>query len=777
MKTGIERVLGAALALGLLAACQTGARGPRAATSSLPSGPRVEVRAPDDRPAVGLVERDGDPKGALALALAHDFGADASSALAPILAARLRRAGFSDVVSRPHALGIVIATLATPADAPRFVNAATRALSEPIRDAERVRDTSATKIPRPAADAAVRACAGELGPGGASAPEPPDAAALESFRVELHRAQAAAFAAVGPRPLLDALDRAVAGSEKWPRGAGPNDPWPDADSLTAGPAVQRTLSLAYRVADAARALEVADNLATPGSVLATRLAQSDGGFALERVVGVSRVRGGCLRIDVRARGGEARLRPLDVARAISIVDEEARPLLDARKGASRVLDDAVLRPTHPLEAASAAAWRALATRLEGGVTRRAVAWLAPGQGEGAGELERALAGLEAARQKGRVERRSHLETGQGELWALVASPCGTRSESADDAGTTALLVRTLAQKRNGLFGVSIEPWVTPSGVGLLAHAPRAGSSETPDELARRVGDALGRALIATRLAGGDVAEAKSELLDEIGPAGQKGYFTLLDAASAGHPARLDPRGTWRAVSAALTTSLDARRRLFASGPLRLALVSNHARSQDEQVALGLERWLRPARSEASACPQADPSAVVRGERTVEVSRPDYARTYLALSIAGSEHGPIREAEWTVFLANREGGWLEQKFPASGAVHVRAAALGTRDSAALVFEIDAPAAEQSTTLAALRALLQTLSRGSATEADAELARRQFERIALERSLDPRGRIVDLWRGAAASSADLASLRRFHASLGNAPEILVQAKTRE
>lgn len=764
MSSGPRRTLGAISALVSAISCRP-ATAPVSAASAGASAaemPRVELRTLDDRPALGLVQRDGDPKGAVALAIAHDFGSEASVSLSALLVSRLGKAGFREVRARAHGLGLSVATLATPAEATRFVQAASAALASPVGAGERLGERTRVPTLRSAAEAAVHACSGELGIAANPSPGPADANALERWRGRLRSARAASFAAVGARPLLDAVVAAVAAGDKWSNDPGPTDPWPDADAVGSASSAERRLSIAYRVADPARALEVANALGTPGSTLSERLGSLEGTFLVERVVATTRVRGACLRVDVRAPAAAPAASQL--ARAVVVVDDEARRELDAAKGAAASLDEAVLRPAHPAEAAGAAAWRALIGRERSGSTRRAVSWQGVTQGE---DFARAVATHEAARGRAALERRVRLEAGQGELWALVASPCGTAAESSDDAGIHDVVLRALSAK--GSAGVGLEPWITPDAVGVLAHSPRATAHESADEHARRVGEALGRAL-ATPLTGSDVAEAKSDLLQEIGPAGQRGYFVALDATSGGHPSWLDPRGTWRSVSGSPTESADARRRLWLSGPLRLAVLANVKGEQAESLGASLERWLRPLRGEPSACPSGTRSAI-NGEQTVEVASAEHARALVAYPIAASARS---EAEWTAFLANRPGGWLEQALRGVGESRARAAVLGGRLSAALLIEIQCPEAERAAALGQVRALVQRLAKGDASEADTELARRHFETRDAERALDPRGRIVELWRGGHSPRAELGSLRRFHQSLGTTKEIVVHAK---
>ncbi|MCE7892720.1 MAG: hypothetical protein DYH12_23950, partial [Sorangiineae bacterium PRO1] len=126
MRRGPGRTLGALAALVFAYACQHAqpAKTPSPSAAS-PGAAVLELRTLDDRPAIGLVQRDGDPMAAVAVGVAHDFGSEASLALAELFEARLGRAGFRDVRAQAHGLGVVLSTLvATPADATRFVRAA-----------------------------------------------------------------------------------------------------------------------------------------------------------------------------------------------------------------------------------------------------------------------------------------------------------------------------------------------------------------------------------------------------------------------------------------------------------------------------------------------------------------------------------------------------------------------------------------------------------------------------------------------------------------------------
>jgi hypothetical protein len=260
-----------------------------------------------------------------------------------------------------------------------------------------------------------------------------------------------------------------------------------------------------------------------------------------------------------------------------------------------------------------------------------------------------------------VEALSRLELGQGEVWMLLATPCGTGAESDEDAGLLSLAVRAIAEKNPKIHGVDLEPWITPDGIGLLAHAPRRAATETATALAYRVGTALGRALAGARLTEDDAAAARAILQTEIGPERGVLWDVAYDALSPGHVSVLDARGTWDAVTRHSTHATDLERRAFIRGPLRVAVIANADPSQVGTATGALERWLRPIRTGPIACtPIATPTARL-GEYAVETddAPKQGGRALVAVSFTPSPlRGVPREAEWTLYLLNRPGGWLD-----------------------------------------------------------------------------------------------------------------------
>ncbi len=771
-----------ALAVALASAgCGWFGRAPDPRTGETPPGwvepatpARMELRQNADHPPISLVQRQGDPYPALALAVAHDFGSEASVALGKLVEIRLRAAGFPSARSAPHGLGFQISTLVTsPEEADRFVNAAARALRTPFSSTEAfaaaIRESlgalEAHGFINPG-DREVARCSGDLGlPQGASLVDPATpagAAKIEKWRRSVFTTGAAAFAAIGSKPVLDAAAGALTTSQAWPRGPGPEDAWPKSDVVGAAPGKQkrRQLSVAFWVAESSAALEAVRSFGAARSDLAERLRIFDPSWSVRRATATTRPRGACMRVDL-ASASKAEPPPADIASAALAVTDEVERALGSAKQGDWALEDSVLRATDPRDAASTAAWHALSGKRAGGVSRRNVSYSSR-----IGEVPRQedLA-LELARQaapRSTIALEKSVETGQGELWMLLGSPCGTLSESTSNAGTLGLAVRAIAESATGYAGVELEPWITTDGVGVLAHAPRRDRTETPDAHAARIARALSRAF--GRRLGTRVARARSLVLDELGPEPHPNWWLAVSALSPEHPSWLDPRGTWKSVNESASHDVDLSRQALVSGPLRLAMLANWDAAQWRTGAATVERWLGPRRRQTTACPTPPPQQPRAGKFTIETN-PDglRARAIVGVAIPASGSGSrAADLRWTTWLLNRRRGWLDRALREPGlATTAQATLLGGEHHAAILIELDSVDDQLDAAVSQVRALLERLARGAVNRRDLTRAQRHFDSMKSEMVLSPRHRVVQLWRAAPEAAPSLASLRGLHA----------------
>jgi hypothetical protein len=769
--------------------CLHGGRGASPATAEgvSESATRVERRAVDRHPPINLLFRLGDPAPAIAFAIAHDDGSQASVELAALLAFRLRAAGLGVVLSAPSQLGVEVAILAVaPGDARAFVRAITGALATPIGEGDACLAHVSSELDslrhRPfggSAEQAIASCSGELGSAAAAHVLAPDTlrAELERVRIASFSAQRGAFAAVGPAPFLELAAGELGAAPDWPEGQPPTDPWPANDSVgtdfVQGPP---RVSVALRVPDAARAVIAARELGVKGGALEARLQAFLPGFRVERAIATARPRGACLRVDLDPAHADVDLDADEIAVASDLVSDEASSALRRTTDAGNALDESAGRPSDPRDAAAAAAWRALVGRFEPGAPRRLVAGSTPRREQTKGpDLSGAIDRLERRRSSAAIELTSRLESGQGELWLLLANRCGTSNETRDDAGHTALAVALAARSQPS--GVALEPWLTSDGLGVLAHA--AGEAgETSEAYAERVARALALLLSGGARSTEQPLYARNELAAIGLNRPRPGYARLLDALAPEHPAWLEPRGTFETLSDAGASSLASHAHELLQGPLRLAVLANR---DDRQAAIAqhvLERWLLPTRLEVHGCNVAPSQPPHASELSVETDDDSSTESaYLGVSL-DPRMSHSRAARATVAELSEHGALFDRAFAEAGlSASASAELLGGSRASALVVTIRANDDETRKAVAAVRQVLEHLARGASTTDDVKRADNQQRTYALAGALSPRRRIVDLWRGTTDDPAlTLTALRTFQASLGSASQSVVYVSHR-
>jgi hypothetical protein len=785
------RALGLGLALAAAAGC-SGAAGPGTATPARPleapapggSLGRIEQKQLDARPRLSLIARDGDPSPAVVIAVATDLGPAPTTALAAVVEARLRAAGFEADTRVDRSAFRVRIALGDGSRAAALFAAAAAAFARPVAAggpeialaADRLR--SLQRNPLDAAELApIAACTGALGiaPGEAvlDAGSPAGAPSIEAFRAEALGVARTSIAAVGPAAFGAAVAAGLAASPGWPAGSPPADAWPAADAIgvyTAQASADRRgarLTVAVRTGDPEAAASAAERLGAAESPLVARLRALDPPWRVIEVVGSARPRGGCVSAAIealpRGPGLLAGLRdpaaiPTPEATAAvagALVRSEIAAEIAGEK-APAIAARQILTAADAREAASRAAWWALASAVPGSPDRWAIALgeppsaAPPGKGAPApAEPSLARFGAELAARAGAaapIERRIAVERGQGDLWVLLASPCGVAEEGADDAGFGALgmIASVEALRREG--EAAIEPWITADGLGVVAHATFRDDRETPADLARRVGSAAARALAAAWLTPEAVAGARAAQLDRLSRTeGREGAAAavLAGAIAPEHPSWVDPLGVWGRLAGAGLEGARLRRQAIASGPLRLAVLANADAAQAAAAGDAADRWFRP-----SAGPRACRAGSSQPPRPGRYEARLPSDTLLAQALLGAPipapGAPGRDlAELTALALNGDRGLLGAAFRESGAVG-SARILGGSRAPVLVVDVRAPPDALATAVTEAKALLGRLD---PQVADADLARASAEADRLEREgrADPRGRLADLWSG--------------------------------
>jgi hypothetical protein len=785
---------------------------PAGALGALPGGNagRIEVRRLDARPRLTLVSRDGDPSPAVAAVFVTGLGPALTTALAAVVEARLRAAGFDAelrvdrdafrarvLVPDPGRVPALFATLATAAGRP--VSAGSPEVALAIQ-----RLQSLKRNPLDAVELApIAACTGALGvtPGEAL----PDLAAEPGAR-ELEAARRAALhvgnislAAVGPATFAVVVAQALERTDGWPPpGAPPPEEVaaPDAAGAYTAPSLDRRsarLTLAARVADPALAAAAAERLGAADSPLAARLRLLTEPWRVVQVAGVARAHGGCVSA-VLEMIPRAQRQPVEPGAAVAAVIARREIAAELAVGnAGSVVARQILTAAEPREAASRAAWWAMAAPAPAAPPRWSTALgvpalAAPPRDAGAGpaasarfqvEIDRASAVASGA------ERRLAAEHGQGELWVLLASPCGAAEEGTPDAGFGALAILAAIEGRRRPADVAIDPWITSDGLGVVAHASFRDERETSGELAHRVADAAARVLTATLPSPEAIAAARAALLDHLEHAsGHQGtaFEAFAPALVPEHPSWVEPFGLWSRVAGAPTEGVRARAHALAWGPLRLAVIANTDAAQAGVAADAVDRWLSPAPG-PRVCRAAASSASRAGRVEVHLASDAplaqglLGAAFPAAATPGAAY-PYRDlADTTAAALDGPGGLLAGAL-AGAAATASARVMGGGRAPSLVVDVRAPDGSLTSAVSEVKGLLLRLPT-AATEADLLRAAAVVERREHEALADPRRRLADLWsgrRGPAPGRPSLTAWRAFlNATLREPALVVVEAHT--
>ncbi|MBI5533742.1 MAG: hypothetical protein HY898_13565 [Deltaproteobacteria bacterium] len=755
-----------------------GAPSPQVNFGSLALG-QISVRHSPDRPALTLVVREGDPAAAVAVAVFTEGGAQRTTALSAITEARLRDAGFANVDTRPDPDGYRVRTLvSSPEQAAAFVIAARAAMTTPIAAGSKELTLAKHRVDllrsRPydsPLQAQMARCTCELGatPGEATLDplSPAGLASIESLRKSSHTVARVAFAAVGSSRHGQSATAALEGAPVWDRGSPPDDPWPANDQIGVHPLATQSdaeanLTIAVRVHDPYAATAIAERAAAQDSPLLTRLSNASW-WRLARVTATVRPRGACISFKLdRERTDDPAPTESDAARVAGLVAHEVQTELAEARADGSVAGLQVLKAPDPRDAAALAAWWSLSARLEGGTEKVAIdLGLPPPRltaSDGAAALDARVAESQKRFtgdvQKARdawtrtvVEPRTRVETGQGELWVLAASPCGVLSDTERDAGITALAAVASAYGHDGIDHVTLEPWITADGVGVLAHAlPQQG--EGSHALARRVADAAARAIITRRIPERALTIARGKLLAMVerpsSPFGP-GFGSLASVMAPSHPSWIAPFGSQESLAKAGLNTASYRWASLADGPIRVAVLANVDQKQADAAVRAMDRWMLRRVDGARACPPLPPvSEAASGARDTTVRATSASPVALVgVSIKSPDSEALTMLDLLAEGLDGADGWLARALSSLPGARASVRVTGGSRLAALVVDIECPESTLDDAIRQVRGTVQRLAKGAATAANLARAAQRLADRDLRARLDPRRRVADLW----------------------------------
>lgn len=745
--------------LATLLACSGGQKpGSAGALSPGGSDSRIEERSLSDRPPLSVIERQGDPESAIAFASLSASAPDVHAALGEALSRRLVRAGL-DVQLVSHGLGFELVVLA---DGPERARHALQALLGALTQPMSVSDVGAPG-PAPATTRAepsvVAACSGEL----ELRRRVSDPSELERERRATFARDRAALGVVGSSAVAAAVASALSAGPDWPELGRVPSILPARSQIQVLSGDSPSLSLGLALSDPNRALGAAARLGDAEGALGVRLSALGYGLRLRHVAATAHPLGACLRID-----SDVDASPPPEARrlgfAVALMLDEASRALEQRFDDDRLERSAVSAPD-PRSAARAAAYRALLDPTAKVPSARLVTLTTPAEGVSVPSLASAIEQAQADAPP--LDAQLKVEAGQPGTWALVSVPCATSNERADAAGISAVLMGAAAAKSGS---ARLEPFVGAAGVGLLGFAERA-PGETDAETAARLGDALGRALVAPPDAVA-IASARGELIKAAGSDPKPLLDGLLDALSPGHFGALSPRGSVLSLQSASRETVLTRQRELLRLPHRLAVLSPTSTADAAVLGRSLSRWLKtPDPVQPSPC-DSEANSPVRGELRLALGAEVGEGSYVAFRVPAKA---AAEASSLVELLNLPGGPLTRALTDPDLVGAaRAQLFGTPSARALVVQVSAFSGREQEALSRVQRLFERLASGgvlSASDIEQALARqRSARRLA---ALDPRFRLLQLLEPGVAASGDAQALRRLVGLLR--PETAVIARS--
>ncbi len=795
----------------LIATVGCGAHAPGPAARSSAAGRALGTRSTGSgRPPLVVVAREGDARGALAVAVttagvAPDRGALAAVSLAALVQERLAAKGIDTSAVGGWDGWRLRALVESAAEMARFVDAVRIAMLTPVSAGEAalagVARRSAALARRPLPDRALAdaaRCTGEAYSAGDGSP--PTALELESWRRDAHGLGRVAIATVGSAALADAAARMLGRAPPWPRGAlVPPSPWPAANAPSVVyeasgevPPGAARIVITARTATAERAVAAAPALGDARGPLASRLAALEAPARVRAVVATAHGDGGCIAttIDLSARdlSLDSFYAPARIATAAALARQELAVEIADGSTPAALGTELTTSAADPRDAAERAAWWSLAGDRPGasddaprmaltvGVAASRDTAVAAGETGEAGAIRAEIDRATFAWQAPVVEARKFVERGQGEAWVLLASPCGTGPESNGDAGVSAAVaMAAAAQAADDARDVRVEPFVGIDGVGILVHGP-ARPGESPQAHARRLADGTARAFAADEIEPARIARARAALLAHAAETDARALAGLAGAIAPGHPAWLEPEGTFFGLASISDASVATRAAAIRAEPLRVAVIANVDALQADAAVRAVDRWIARRPGESRVCPATAAATSPRaGTYAVELPLGASSEVLVGIPLTAADAASRTAGTWIAAALDGTDGLLAHALGADGsgtpdalARTWSAAVLGAPETPTLVIRLVGSDASLDAAVAQLRALLDRLRHGALRDEDRSRAAAALGRAHLAASLDPRARVIDLWRAASTSpvlpspAPSLEDLRSFAAA---------------
>jgi hypothetical protein len=589
---------------------------------------------------------------------------------------------------------------------------------------------------------------------------------LERHRRSAFTEQNARWGVVGSEAIVGAVLKALENVPVWPTDRVAVGQWPKKNSATFVKASPNRLSLVVRTSDAERAFAVSRELNGEQGETAEILAGRFTGLHITLARPTAMNHGGCLRVDFDATQQQDPVTYAEFLGAARVITGAVRDWAPRRDATRHAMVLAALEQPDPVWASQLAAEVSLSKSES---TQNDHFFLQLQTAETPPQTpEKLLEEVLSAASHSPLEVLTRIEAGQGKMYALLASPCVPALESKRLVGSSALFLSAMAKRYTGFDGVTLQPWISPEGAGLVASTGKLQADETTYAQAERLGRALARAATSLPPNNDVFWQYRATSLGRSGPGPRPALWQALQALAPEHPGLVAPEGVYSTIEGIEPLELRERQRQWQTQELRLALLLSDTISAADRISKAIARWGVPPQRNTNGCPIAQVESALSGTTQVEADTASTGDAAVTMSIrlpSGDGLSSIY-AYFLLRLLTAPTGLFEKlgrDTPLTA--QFDATIVGGTKRRGLLVAVGTPADKADTVVEALKKLFVDLGNGSApaTLDYAELEAWYREREDGQRS-DPRQRLVELWTHA--SSAPVTSEVSFRTYLRRA-----------
>jgi hypothetical protein len=262
-------------------------------------------------------------------------------------------------------------------------------------------------------------------------------------------------------------------------------------------------------------------------------------------------------------------------------------------------------------------------------------------------------------------------------------------------------------------------------------------------------------LAADEIAPARATQARTMLIARAAETDARALGGLALAVAPGHPSWLDPDGTLFGLASVSDDAVAVRAAAVRAGPLRLGVVANVDAAQADAAVRAVDRWVARRPGEERTCPAvAAPASPRAGTYSVDVPPGALSEVLIGVPLPPADANARAAATSLAAALDGSDGLLARALGGNGPTATplartwSAVVLGAPQAPALVVRLVGPDPSIDAAVAQVRALLDRLRHGALRDEDRARASATLARAKLAESLDPRARVIDLWRGESA-----------------------------